>query len=79
MLNFVNGAIKKTHLFAILALTSKRVEGIIVSNIIKNEGCQMMNFVKKNKYVLVAAADFARRQLLVAINIIKHAGFYCCC
>lgn len=30
VLNFVNGAIKKTHLFAILALTSKRVEGIIV-------------------------------------------------
>ena len=30
----INGAIKKTHLFAILALTSKRVEVIIVKEYI---------------------------------------------
>ena len=34
MSHFVNGAIKKTHLFAILALTSKRVEVIIVKEYI---------------------------------------------
>ena len=53
---FLFCVIKKTHLFVMLALTSKSGAVIIVKKILMNEGCNMMNFIKRNKYVIVACA-----------------------